>query len=131
MKAKTFLFIIIILLQQYTAKAQTSSDDDHFAMRSKPNNARYHHWCAAHQAGVITLCAGGAGMLAGIALSDAEGHSGFEFINTGDVITLLSAAAVIVGVNLSICGIIHDHYHPKKFTLIVPKKNEFGLAYHF
>ena len=130
MKANILFFVIVILLQNYTSTAQTNEDNDHFAIRPKPHSSRYSRWCAAHQAGVITLGAGGVGILAGAALSNAEGHADLNFINTGDVITLLSAAAFIVGGNLAICGIIHDHFH-HKVSFVVPKRNEFGLAYHF
>ncbi len=93
--------------------------------------------CLTTKVGIVSLAAGSAVLVAGITMV-AVAENGMDPTTEpgkvqGQELYLAGSVILLTGVGLFIGGTIYDHNYRKvkKLRVIVPKKNQIGLAYNF
>ena len=93
--------------------------------------------CLTTKVGIGTLAAGSAALVAGITMV-AVAENGMDPMTEpgkmqGQELYFAGSVILLTGVGLFIGGTIYDHNYRKvkKLRIILPKKNQIGLAYNF
>jgi len=103
------------------------------------NSAKKHRVrkCMTTKVGIVSLAAGSAALIAGISMV-AVAENGMDPMTEpgkmqGQELYFAGSVILLTGVGLFIGGTIYDHNYRKvkKLRVILPKKNQIGLAYNF
>ena len=137
MKYAILLFAAVLFLWQTTHGQELSlssvAGTPRFETYSLSNFASYgkqRKMCTVAKVGLISM--GGGLVILSYGVGQALGTTS-DPNNSAGIVLAAGAAIFIVGTGMAIGGGIHDisNRHKQKWGIIVPKRNQFGLAYNF